>query len=70
MKLFYGELERFGYILFVIETTEEKAKAALMKEYKKNYKARNGCSPSKEELDMVKDDMGAYEIELGKVEWN
>lgn len=77
-KVYVGTLERFGYNLLVVETTKEKAIAALRAEYIKAYKeCNNGIHPSREhsyredqsDLDIALEDIYAREAEFGKVEW-
>lgn len=75
-KFYVASLYRFGYDLTVIETTEAKAIAAIMKEYKRAYKDINGTDPTKDRYDefytyygYAKECIEVEDLELGKVEW-
>lgn len=65
-----ADLYRFGYDLMVVEESEEKARAALMKEYRKAYKAWNdGIRPTKEEVENANECIEINEMAIGEVEW-
>lgn len=75
-KLYLATLDRFGYDLTVIETSETKAVSALMKEYKRAYEEINGTDPTKDRYDdfytyygQAKECIEIEELEVGKVEW-
>lgn len=69
MKIYYGELYRFGYTLTVVADSEKKARSALVKEYNKAFKLRNGCAPSHEEVKNRNSDIRIIEMMPGQVEW-
>ena len=81
MKYIYiASLYRFGYELTVAETSEQKAKAAVIEEYIKAFKDINGVDPDDEEsgrgyadgttwLDDAKEDIEIYRMTIGKVDW-
>ena len=78
MKVFLAKLERFGYTLTCVGQTEEEVRKAMMKEYTRAYKQRNGgLSPRKEysywgdqsDYDVAKEEMFVSEMPFGKVEW-
>lgn len=78
MKVFIGQLERFGYTLTVVSATEKEAREALLKKYVKAYKARNGVHPKYESdcyssyssyYDCAKEEMYIEEVELNQVLW-
>lgn len=79
-SVWYGELDRFGYVLKVIGRTEEEVREALSKEYIKAYEDINGCDP-REDLtyyhddeqtyyDNAMEDINVWEATFGKVEWD
>ena len=43
--VYFGEVDRFGYMLECIDTSEEKVRNALIEEYIRVYKQRNGSDP-------------------------
>lgn len=75
-EIWFSEIERFGYTLQCIGNSEKEVLDAMIDEYIKTYKKRNGVDPSVEE---DADDKEYYEVfleelciekrELGKVEW-
>lgn len=73
--VFYGELDRFGYDLTVVGTSESDVKSALMKEYNRAYKRYNGLKrlsddpEYKEYYDIAKEEIQIIELEMNKVEW-
>jgi len=79
MKYIYiASLYRFGYELTVAETSEQKAKAAVIEEYIKAFQDINGFHPDDEEsdrghgttwLDEAKEDIEIYRMAVGKVDW-
>lgn len=78
-KIYMATLDRFGYELTVIAKTEKEAIDALMEEYVRAYKVRNGYDPREDiayeyggdrsYYEVAKGDIGIYDFELGKVEW-
>ncbi len=68
--MFYGQLERFGYMLTVISETKEGAKKALLKAYRRAYRiSNNGARPTKEELECVNDELYIDEFKNDEVYW-
>lgn len=72
-----AELDRFGYILRVVGRTKEEAEDALMKEYVKTYRNRNGSNPKNVSFygadesfyDVALSDMSVTEMPFGEVDW-
>lgn len=62
-------LERFGYVLTLVEKSEQKARETMIRAYNTIYKQNNGCRPSAEELEWAINDIGITAMECGKVEW-
>lgn len=78
MKYIYiASLYRFGYELTVAETSEQKAKAAVIEEYIKAFKDINEADPDDEIryadgttwLDDAKESIEIYRMTIGKVDW-
>ena len=83
VKIYLGELYRFGYTLTYVGESEEEVKKAIMKEYVKAYKDQNGGRHPSREVDYrygdkstyyanAKEDIEIRELEMGKgakVEW-
>lgn len=77
-SVWYGELDRFGYVLKVVGKTEEEVRDALSKEYIKSYKQINGSDPRKDPTyfnestyyDSAMEDMNVWEMTFGEVEWD
>lgn len=79
--MYMATLDRFGYDLTVIETTKEKARAALIEEYIRAFKQRNGIHPAEEEsdrwgtedhmtwLEVAEEDIITERFTIGEVEW-
>ena len=75
--IWIGELDRFGYTLTTVGTTEEEVRDALIKNYISEYKAVNGTDPDEDiddytgssYLDGAKNDISTDRLECGKVEW-
>lgn len=79
MKVFLGELDRFGYALTCVGNTEEECVKALMKEYTRAYKQRNeGMTPGKcfsyeddkSDYAIAKEEIYVRELSTGEVEWH
>lgn len=76
-SVWFGELDRFGYVLQVVGRTEKEARDALIAEYVRVYKdINNGSDPRKDEwydgesyYDNAIEDMNITEMAFGKVEW-
>ena len=68
-KVLVGVLYRYGYELRVVGFSEKKIVDILMREYRKAYKARNGCSPDADTLETVKDEIDITEFTLYEVIW-
>ena len=80
MGVFIGTLDRFGYELTVVSSSEEKCRDLLLEEYKRAYEMRNPGEDPEEEIaedrysnltyyELAKEDMAITEMELDKVEW-
>lgn len=54
-NIYIAELDRFGYTLTVAETTEKKARAAIISVYIKTFESLNGFHPDDEESDRSAD---------------
>ena len=76
--MYLATLERFGYELTVIESTEKKAVSAIMKAYTKAYKDEwGGCDPKEEytwdsnisDYRLAESEISIEELQLGKVVW-
>lgn len=50
-NIYIAELDRFGYTLTVAETTEKKARDAIISAYIKAFEDINGFHPADEESD-------------------
>lgn len=69
-KVWYGQLDRFGYTLTTLAATEEAVRKALIAEYKKAYMQYNyGSKPDREELACAKEEIYAEQFTLGDVHW-
>lgn len=81
-KVYVGKLYRFGYELMAVGFTEKEVRDAIEKEYVKTYKIRNNGSNPKKDIfcyytnggsgtyyDVAMEEVGIYEMEVGKVEW-
>lgn len=78
--VYMATLDRFGYDLIVIDTTEEKAIEAIKAEYIRAFMDMNGIHPDDEEcdwgsdgrtwLEMAMEDISVEKMTLGKVEWS
>lgn len=64
-----AELYRFGYTLLAVSDSEENARKAMMKEYRKGYKDFNGCCPSREEVRLAEDEMYVKFMAFNEVDW-
>lgn len=49
--VYIAELDRFGYTLTVAETTEKKAREAIISKYIETFESINGMHPADEESD-------------------
>ena len=75
--IWIGHLDdKFGYDLEVAAETEKECRDALLKEYVRAYKRRNGCHPKtdyyygeRSNYEVAKDEIFVYEAKLGEVEW-
>jgi hypothetical protein len=67
--IYIGTLDRFGYELRVASHSEEETRKALLKDYRRAYKNRNGFYPDKETISTVNDDMNIDEFKLNEVHW-
>lgn len=72
-KVYLAQLERFGYTLTAIGRTEEEARDAIIKDYKRIYKEWNNVDPGKDftsdnrsYLQIAEDELFVEEVELGK----
>ena len=69
IKIFVGELDRFGYTLRAFGHSEEEVRKMLMKEYIRGFKGYNGVNPDKERKKVADDEMFIEEVKIGEVEW-
>lgn len=77
MKIYLAELDRFGYMLSAVATTEDEAVRAVMQEYKRAYRAENGNSPGQDMCPergksysaAAREDVVVTAYTTGKVEW-
>ena len=75
--IYTATLYRFGYDLTVVGYSEEECTNALMTEYERVYRNRNGGADPREDMrysdasyyDNAKEDIIIHKMELGKVEW-
>ena len=67
--VYIADVERFGYLLRVVDTNKVKAIDALKKEYEETYRDWNGVDPEYEEVSSMIHDMDVTFCEFGKVEW-
>ena len=67
--VYMAEVERFGYLLRVVDTNKVKAINALKKEYEETYRDWNGVDPEYKEVSSMIHDMDVTFCEFGKVEW-
>lgn len=75
-EIWFSEIERFGYTLQCIGNSEKEVLDAMINEYIKVYKKRNGVDPSvegdaddKEYYEVFLEELCIEKRELGKVEW-
>lgn len=69
-KVYVGTLYRFGYDLTVVADSEKAVRSALVKEYNRAFKLRNGCKPNSEEIRNRNEDIEIREFVFGQVEWH
>ena len=79
-SVWYGELDRFGYVLKTVGATEKEVRDALSKEYIRAYKDINGTDPRKDltyyyndestYYDSAMEEMSVWEMTFGEVEWD
>lgn len=73
--VYFGEVERFGYMLECIGLTEQETKEAMINEYVRAYKNKNGVDPREGDDEDKKyynnfiEDLSISKRELGVVEW-
>jgi len=75
--VYFGEIDRFGYTLQAIDTTEAKVRKALTDEYVRIFKRDNdGMHPSKCKYDgdrsymsIFKEELFIEKREFGEVTW-
>ena len=76
--MYLATLDRFGYELTVLESTEKKAISAIMKAYTKAYKDEwDGLDPKKEytrdnnisDYRLAEAEINIEELQLGAVVW-
>ena len=76
-RIYYGQLERFGYTLTAVGRSESEVRKALAREYVRAYKeANNGANPKEDYwdggrsyYDVAMDEMYVDAFIPGKVEW-
>ena len=70
MKLYYGELDRFGYTLSAIDKNRDNLIKTIMDEYIRWYERRNDEDPRKELSDRSYAEEGEtmYDIALNDLE--
>ena len=76
-KIYFGQLERFGYTLTVVGRTEDEVYEALEKAYVEAYKNENyGADPREDVMygdrtyyDVAMDEMYIDEFIPGEVQW-
>ena len=77
MKIYLAELDRFGYTLSAVATTEDEAVRAIMREYRREYKKTNGTNPGQDINELfgrsysaaAREDIIVTEYTMGRVEW-
>lgn len=75
-KVYFCEVERFGSYFRCAGRTEDEVKKAMIKEYVRVYKQRNGVDPrrgdevDKEYFNTFLEELYIEELIFGKVEWN
>lgn len=77
--IYFAEVERFGYTLQCVGLSEEEVREAMINEYVRAYKQRNGTDPRDEdEIDprwgnhyftTFLDELYVDKREINKVEW-
>lgn len=75
-RIYYGQLERFGYTLTAVGRSEKEVRKALEKEYVRVYKYEHGVHPKEDfwdggrsYYDVAMDEMYVDAFIPGKVEW-
>lgn len=79
--IWIAQLDRFGYNLTAAGKTEAGAKRAVLKSYKDAYLKNNGIDPAEDPsdrpfaeegqtaLDVAKEDLITWSLEIGTCEW-
>lgn len=79
--IWIAQLDRFGYNLTAAGETEKSAKLVVLAEYTRAYIKYNGTDPAKDlsdrpfteegqtALDVAKEDVITWSLEIGKCEW-
>ena len=67
--MFYVMVERFGYMLLSVGKTKKETLDSILTEYNKTYVEINNCYPSKEEIEMLKEEAIPQSIKYGEVVW-
>lgn len=80
-KIWIAQLDRFGYNLTAAGRTEAEAVRAILKDYKEAYERYNGSDPAKDlsdrpfaeegqtALDVAKEDMITWTLDIGNCTW-